>query len=40
MGEIVSRIRIGGAHADVKAIYFEQADGDHTEMLITKVVAP
>lgn len=36
---IISRIRIGGSHADVKTIDFDQADGDRSEMVITKVAA-
>ncbi|MFH1603708.1 MAG: LolA-related protein [Pseudomonadota bacterium] len=39
MLDIVNRIRIGGSHADVKTIDFEQADGDRSEMVITKVSA-
>lgn len=37
MLNIISKIRIGGTHADVRTIEFEQADGDRSEMLITKV---
>jgi outer membrane lipoprotein-sorting protein len=36
---IVSRIRMSGTHGDVKLIEFEQADGDRSEMTITKIVA-
>ncbi len=39
MQSIISRIRIGGSHADVRTIDFDQADGDRSEMLITKVAA-
>ena len=39
MTDIISRIRIGGSRADVKTIYFDQGDGDRSEMFITKVVA-
>jgi len=39
MIDIVSRIRIGGSQATVKSIDFEQADGDRSQMLITKIVA-
>jgi len=40
MISIISRIRIGGSHADVKTIDFEQADGDRSEMVITKIISP
>jgi outer membrane lipoprotein-sorting protein len=36
---VVSRIRIAGSHANVKSIGFEQADGDRSEMTISRVVA-
>ena len=36
---IISRIRVGGSHADVRTIAFDQADGDRSEMVITKVAA-
>lgn len=36
--KIIRRIRIGGANAFVKTIEFEQTDGDHFEMTISKVV--
>ena len=39
MSRLISRIRIGGTQCEVKAISFEQADGDRSEMAITKVVA-
>ena len=39
MQSIISRIRIGGSHADVRTIDFDQADGDRSEMVITKVAA-
>lgn len=39
MINIISRIRIGGSHANVKTIDFDQGDGDRSEMVITKVVA-
>jgi hypothetical protein len=39
MLKIISRIRIGGAYADVKNIDFFQGDGDRSEMLIKKVVS-
>jgi len=39
MTDIISRIRIGGSHANVKTIDFEQADGDRSQMVITKIVA-
>lgn len=38
MSRLITRIRIGGAHGDVKTITFEQADGDRSEMAITKVL--
>ncbi len=38
MAQVVSRIRISGAHASVKTIEFEQADGDRSEMFITAMV--
>ena len=38
MRSIFSRIRIGGSHADVKTIDLDQSDGDHSEMVITKVI--
>ena len=37
MQSIISRIRIGGSNADVRTIDFDQADGDRSEMVITKV---
>ena len=37
MSKLITRIRIGGVHGDVKAIIFEQADGDRSEMAISKV---
>lgn len=40
MSEIISRIQIGGSHADVKTINFYQRDGDHSEMVITQVANP
>ena len=40
MLNIISRIRIGGTHADIKSIGFDQRDGDRSEMAITKVVTP
>lgn len=39
MSRLISRIRIGGTQGEVKAISFEQADGDRSEMAITKVLA-
>lgn len=39
MAQVISRIRISGAHASVKTIEFEQADGDRSEMFITGIVA-
>lgn len=38
VSKLITRIRIGGEHGDVKAITFEQADGDRSEMAITKVL--
>lgn len=38
MSKLITRIRIGGVHGDVKTITFEQADGDRSEMAITKVL--
>lgn len=38
MAQVISRIRISGAHASVKTIEFEQADGDRSEMAITGMV--
>ena len=37
MQKVISQIRIEGARAVVKTISFMQADGDHSEMTITKV---
>lgn len=37
MSNIISRIRIGGVQAEVKTIDFDQADGDRSEMHVTKV---
>ena len=34
---IISRLRIGGSQANVRTIDFDQGDGDHSEMVITKV---
>lgn len=39
MANIISRIRISGTQGDVRTIIFEQADGDRSEMTITKVIA-
>ena len=39
MAQVISRIRISGAHANVKTIEFEQADGDRSEMFITGMAA-
>jgi outer membrane lipoprotein-sorting protein len=38
--KVVSQIRIGGADANLKTITFDQTDGDRSEMMISKVVAP
>lgn len=38
--KVVSQIRIGGADAAIKTITFDQVDGDRSEMIISKVVAP
>lgn len=38
MSKLITRIRIGGNHGDVQAITFEQADGDRSEMAITKAL--
>ncbi len=35
MSNIVKSIRIGGAHADVDSVMFDQADGDRSEMTIS-----
>lgn len=40
VAKVVSQIRIGGADAAIKTITFDQIDGDHSEMTISKVVAP
>jgi hypothetical protein len=40
VAKVVSQIRIGGAEAAIKTITFDQLDGDHSEMTISKVVAP
>ena len=40
MRAVIIRIRIGGSHAKVRTIDFEQADGDRSKMVITPVVAP
>jgi len=37
LSNIFSRILIGGSDADVKTIDLDQRDGDHSEMVITKV---
>lgn len=37
MVAVVSRIRIGGTGGEVKTIEIEQADGDRSEMTVTKV---
>jgi hypothetical protein len=39
MQKVISRIQIGGTHADVKKIDFYQGDGDRSEMIIKKVIA-
>ena len=39
MLKVISRIQIGGTHADVKKIDFYQGDGDRSEMTIKKVIA-
>lgn len=38
LSNIFSRIRIGGSGADVNSIDLDQSDGDHSEMVITKIV--
>jgi hypothetical protein len=40
VAKVVSQIRIGGADANLKTIIFDQIDGDHSEMTISKVVSP
>jgi outer membrane lipoprotein-sorting protein len=40
VAKVVSRIEIGGADAAIKTIIFDQADGDRSEMTISKVVVP
>lgn len=39
MLNLIQRIKISGAHGEVKTIIFEQSDGDRSEMVITKVTA-
>ena len=39
MIDIISRIRIGGSRANVRTIDLEQADGDRSEMAISKIGA-
>lgn len=40
VAKTMQRIRIRGNGADIQAIHFEQADGDRSEMLISKIVPP
>ena len=40
MAKIISRILIGGAQSSVKTIYFDQSDGDRSEMVITQAPPP
>lgn len=40
MLDVVQRIRIGGSHAEVKTVEIEQADKDHSVMVITPVANP
>ncbi|MDP2369845.1 LolA-related protein [Rhodoferax sp.] len=39
MAKLITRIRISGALGEVRTISFEQADGDRSDMAITKVLA-
>ena len=39
MIKIIRRIQINGSHGNIKTIHFDQGDGDHAEMLITKTLA-
>jgi hypothetical protein len=39
MAKLISRIRISGVLGDIKAIVFEQNDGDRSEMTITKIMS-
>ena len=40
MRKVIQRIRMEGARTDITAIAFDQADGDRSEMRITRVDAP
>lgn len=40
VAKIVRQIQISGTEANLKAIRFEQADGDRMEMVISKTVSP
>lgn len=40
VAKVVRQVHIGGADANIKAITVDQADGDRSEMTISKVVAP
>ncbi len=40
VAKIVRQIQIGGTDANIKTIRFEQTDGDHMEMVISKIATP
>jgi len=40
VAKILRQIRIAGSDANIRTISFEQADGDRSEMTISKVVTP
>ena len=40
VAKVVRQVHIGGADASIRTISFDQADGDRSEMTISKVVSP
>jgi len=38
LSKIITRIRMQGSRADIKTIEFDQADGDHSEMLVVNTL--
>jgi hypothetical protein len=40
VSKTINRIQIKGSEADIQSIVFEQADGDRSEMQISKMNAP
>ena len=38
--KVIRQVQIGGVDANIKTITFDQVDGDHLEMTVSKVLAP